>query len=271
MGVTWGSASGWRAARAPRTAPAVLLVAMCVVAVAGCNGDDELASTDAVASQPNTSATVPSVSAVVDSAASATTLSPITAANDGSARTTPPSTVLSATTAAGTTGVASGETTATTAGATDESSADVTAPSQVAPVTLVPGDTIARALDDDVAFGTGVLAAITAVEPIEVTGRAPGERSGPGVAVTVEISNRSDETISLDAVIVDLIGADGASAPPIEPPERVSLGGELMAGESANGQYLFFIPADQRASATITVSYAADVPTALFTGPLPNE
>ncbi len=139
----------------------------------------------------------------------------------------------------------------------------------VAPVP-VPGPTVAGELEEEANFGNGVSASIVEVEAVEVEGRLPGERSGPGVLVTVAVDNDSAETISLDFVIVDLVRRDGASAIPVEMTERVALAGELAAGQSAAGKYQFFIPADQRPSATIIVSYAVGMPTALFTGDLPS-
>lgn len=72
------------------------------------------------------------------------------------------------------------------------------------------------------------------------------------------------------ATTVDLIANTGASAIPVESGVHRRLSGELQPGASAVGRYQYYIPADQRPSATITISYAAGVPTALFTGDLPD-
>lgn len=150
----------------------------------------------------------------------------------------------------------------------DESGDDmITVP---APDVAVPGPTVAVSLEDDVAFGTGISAMIVDVGSVDVVGRLPGERSGPGVTVTVGVTNASSEPISLDLVIVDLIGGDGASAVPIDSMSEDRLVGELGPGQSATGQYQYFIPLDQRQSATIAISYSAEAPTALFTGALPD-
>jgi hypothetical protein len=62
--------------------------------------------------------------------------------------------------------------------------------------------------------------------------------------------------------------ASGAPASPVTDPERTGLAGELPAGASASGVYVFSLPPDRRAGATVGVRYAAPAPTALFTGSL---
>lgn len=134
----------------------------------------------------------------------------------------------------------------------------------------VPGPTVAGPIEEEVDFGTGVTASIVDVEAVEVEARLPGERSGPGVIVTIEVDNGSADAISLDFVTVDLIQRDGASAIPVGLATPSGLEGDLEPGATSTGRYQFFIPVDQRVSATITVNYAADVPTALFSGDLPD-
>ena len=141
----------------------------------------------------------------------------------------------------------------------------------VAPLEVaVPGPTVTAGMDDDAAFGTGISASVVDVESVDIVGRLRGERSGPGVAVTVAVTNASTAPISLDLVIVDLLGSDGASAVPIGSSSEDRLTGELDPGQSATGQYQYFIPPDLRQSATIAISYSADAPTALFMGALPD-
>ena len=144
-----------------------------------------------------------------------------------------------------------------------------TVPPPVAPPP-VPGPTVTSEIDEPADFGTGIIAAVDEITAVEVEGRMPGERSGPGVMVSVRVENQSSASITLDFTTVDLIGLDGTSATPVEMDESIRLEGELEPGASAVGRYHYFIPVEQRASATITISYAAGVPTALFTGALPD-
>ena len=103
-----------------------------------------------------------------------------------------------------------------------------------------------------------------------VTGSLPGEQSGPGIELTIEITNQSQGPIDLNAVTVDLTDAADVSASPIEPPEPIALAGELSVGGSTTGRYQFTLPLEDRDDATVRVSYSADAPTVLFTGNLPD-
>lgn len=157
--------------------------------------------------------------------------------------------------------------------AADESATNVGSPSSgagsdgIGSLPPIPGPTVAAGPDEEAEFGTGVSASLVAVEPVDVEGRLPGERSGPGVVVTLEMSNRSAEEIDLNAVTVDLVRSDGSSAVPVELLDEPGvLRGTLDPGDSATGRYQFFIPFDQRQAAIILVSYAAAAPTALFLG-----
>lgn len=123
-------------------------------------------------------------------------------------------------------------------------------------------------IDEEANFGNGVTASITSTESVEVVGHLPGDRSGPGVVLEVKVANGSPDPIDLTYVVVDLIQGDGTSAIPVDLPDRSRLGGPLDPGASATGWYQFYIPHDQRSSASVRISYAAGTPTALFIGDL---
>jgi hypothetical protein len=123
-------------------------------------------------------------------------------------------------------------------------------------------------LGDVADFGTGVRARIAAVEAVEAEAFLPGEHSGPAVAVTVELSNGSGRVVGLDTVTVDVTDAAGAPASPVTDPARAGLAGDLPSGAAASGVYVFSLPPDRRARATVGVRYAAPAPMALFTGSL---
>jgi hypothetical protein len=140
-------------------------------------------------------------------------------------------------------------------------------PAPVAPPVL--GAALAPVGLGDVAdFGTGVRARIAAVEAVEAEAFLPGEHSGPAVALTVELRNGSGRVVGLDSVTVDVTDAAGVPASPVTDPERAGLAGDLPAGAAASGVYVFSLPADRRAGATVGVRYTAPAPMALFTGSL---
>ena len=159
----------------------------------------------------------------------------------------------------------------------DASSAIVTV--TLPATTIVPGninETVPNAvqqvaapvdIDEPATIAGRVTASITGVRSIETEANVPGETAGPGVAVTIEVRNDSDETIDLNSVVLDLIGADGVSATPIlagtEP-----VGGPLASGAGASGTYVFNIEEALRRDDTLQLNYAADVPVIVFTGDL---
>ncbi len=158
-----------------------------------------------------------------------------------------------------------------TAGDTDGVVTTTTTPATDTDAGQADGGLVADpvALDAPAEFGNGVTARLAAIDSVTVEGGLPGERGGPGVAITVEITNDSAAPIDLDLVLVDLVDAAGASASPITKGAS-PVSGELAVGATASGRYLFTIALEDRADATVRVSYTAEVPTVLFTGSLPG-
>lgn len=130
----------------------------------------------------------------------------------------------------------------------------------VAQTTLAPVPVQSKA-----AFGGGVTAAVTRTRSFTVTGRGPGEVSGPALAVTVEITNGSRRPVSLDAVTVSAAyGAEEASASTSPPAKPIS--GTLAPGRKTTGVYVF-ARAQGRGPVKITVSYSAQRPYVVFVRP----
>ena len=130
-----------------------------------------------------------------------------------------------------------------------------------------PGVTARPVGIDEVAeFGNGVRARLGAIDPIEADGHLPGERSGPAVAVSVEVTNGSSRAINLDTVTVDLTTGDGASVYNVMVPDHRPLAGDLAAGETTSGEYVFTLTREQRADVRVRVKYSADTPTVVFEG-----
>lgn len=117
-------------------------------------------------------------------------------------------------------------------------------------------------------FGNKVSAAIQGRKPVTVKGQLPGETSGPGLALTVKITNGSAKAINLDTVLVDLQKAQGVSADPVLSPPAKPMAGQLAAGESATGTYVFTLADADRRNCTVRVSYTAEAPTVVFAGDL---
>jgi hypothetical protein len=138
---------------------------------------------------------------------------------------------------------------------------DTVPPAEKPVVDPVPIDAVGE-------FGDGVTAQLTAVDDVDVEAFMPGELSGPGVAITIEVTNGSGEPINLDNVTVDLVEPPDVSATLITTHEDTSLRGDLAPGATATGTYEFTIAADARADVSVRVTYAAPKPTVVFEGSL---
>jgi hypothetical protein len=115
-------------------------------------------------------------------------------------------------------------------------------------------------------YGNGVQVTLGAIESITTEAQLPGEIAGPGVKVTVEIVNGSVAGIELGNVIVDLADGAGTPAIPMSANPASPFTGSLAAGKTATGVYVFTVPSSYTNPATITVSYSAEAPVAVFVG-----
>jgi hypothetical protein len=102
--------------------------------------------------------------------------------------------------------------------------------------------------------------------PVVVVAQGPGEVGGPGVAVTLGVTNRSARPLDLDEVTVTAESrgqaAESVTAPPARP-----LGGRLGAGATVRGVYVFVLPGGVRAPLSLEVSLSPELPVATFTLP----
>jgi hypothetical protein len=130
-------------------------------------------------------------------------------------------------------------------------------------------------------FGAGVTARIMSIKAIEYHAVGPGQVSGPGLRLVVQISNGTGKSIDLDNAVVTI--ADARGTPGVEMlitpvtsgddaghpgPGNFSypLRGVLAPGHKASGTYVFTIPAGHRAPVTVNFSYAGGGPVVLFKG-----
>lgn len=246
-------------------AVAAIVIVIVIVATTG-GGDDTTAgeALDVVAS----TAPVPSTSAP-GSSVPATTSS-----TQGAA------TATTAPTAAPTTTAAGDDTTqddATADGADepgDAPSAPTTAPSPGSLVT-VPTGTVAIAdpiPPDEVGdFGTGVTAEIVTIEAVEGIAQLPGEISGPALRVRVRLVNDSGDVVNLSRVLVDVTyGPNRTPGLALGEPGAEPFIGELADGRTAEGVYVFGVPAEERGQVQVYVSYDVDAPILVFEGPAPS-
>jgi hypothetical protein len=132
----------------------------------------------------------------------------------------------------------------------------------------LPSALPAVSLDQPAAVGNGITAVVESLEAIDGTAQGPGNVAGPAMRATVRITNGTAEPVSLDAVAVDLAtGAELVPASPLDDPSGLPFRGTVAPGETAEGVYVFSVPADARAAVTLSVGYQAGAPFLVFTGP----
>lgn len=242
------------------------IVLVVVIAVVAGGGDDDRPDGDALGVVASTapSSTAPSSasgSSPSTSGAPTTTEAAPSATDEPSAddaATTLPSSGVPAETSEGEPGAAT----------------PTTAPSPDSLVT-VPTGTLAIAdpiPPDEVGdFGTGVTAEIVTIEAVEGEARLPGEISGPALRVRVKLTNDTDGTVNLSRVLVDVTsGPDRTPGLALGNPGAEPFNGELAAGRSAEGVYVFGVPVDERGQVQVNVSYDVTAPILVFEGPAPR-
>jgi hypothetical protein len=114
-------------------------------------------------------------------------------------------------------------------------------------------------------FGNGMQARVLSNKSIEVTGNGPGEKSGAGIRLEIELTNNSSSPVDIASTGVNLFY--GAARTPASPASSADIvfSGSLAPNTSARGTYSFLLPGNAGA-VTVEISYSADQPTVAFVG-----
>jgi hypothetical protein len=125
-------------------------------------------------------------------------------------------------------------------------------------------------LESPAAVGNGVVASLTSIEGVQGTANGPGNVAGPAIRVTVHVENGTAAPITLAGAAINMyFGADDTPASPLDDPSARPFGIDMIQpGASADGVYVFSVPADQRDKVTVEVGYEAGAPLLLFSGPV---
>jgi hypothetical protein len=181
----------------------------------------------------------------------------------------------SSTSAAGTPSKSTASATASSAAQAPSSSAPAVAtkPSSSAPGSIystVPTKVIPTnppvSLESTANFGNKVTAKIASSKSINATAHGIGEISGPAAQLTITVTNGTTKAISLANVTVNLQDAKGTPANPVSDPSMKPFSGNLAAGKSATGVYVFTLAKNHSNPVTVSLSYTTDAPVVLFTG-----
>ena len=102
-------------------------------------------------------------------------------------------------------------------------------------------------------FGSGVSAVVNDYRAVNVQASAPGESSGPAIAVTMEVSNESGVDVDLSQLSVTASDSQGLPALPIESEQAAALEGALESGASRTGVYVFRLNEERSPSLLLNV------------------
>jgi hypothetical protein len=122
-------------------------------------------------------------------------------------------------------------------------------------------------LDAEAAVGNGITASLVSLEAVTGSASGPGNIAGPALRVKVRLTNGTSAPVDAALVSVDLThGDDQVPASPLDDPSRVPFSGTLKPGATAEGTYVFTVPANDRDVVTVSVGYQAGAPFMVFTG-----
>ena len=127
-------------------------------------------------------------------------------------------------------------------------------------------------LEEEADFGTEVVAQLTDIVRVDGEGSGPGEGRGPALAVTIQMTNGTGSPIDLDFVVVDIMDAAGDVGQVLFGDARAApFRGPLPPGGTSTGTYVLLLPDPATTGVTVTLSYGAEAPTAVFSGPVPGS
>lgn len=110
---------------------------------------------------------------------------------------------------------------------------------------------------------------LTSIEAVEGEANIPGEVGGPSLRVTVTIDNATSAALDLTSAVVNLYyGADRLPAIDLLEPGKVDFPGNVRAGETASGTFVFLVPVDERDDVTVEFDLSSDSTVLLFAGPV---
>ncbi|WP_435749119.1 hypothetical protein [Microbacterium sp. PMB16] len=122
------------------------------------------------------------------------------------------------------------------------------------------------ALDAPITLSTEMVVSIDKISTTTIKPETPGEFAGPAVVVTVSVVNDSKRAQSIDSAVISLVTDDGDVGVGTTAGPNSPLSGELAAGATAEGTYVFMLDPAKGRSVKISVNYAAGEPVATFAG-----
>lgn len=113
---------------------------------------------------------------------------------------------------------------------------------------------------------SGLEVNLASIKGIQAQATNPGEISGPAIAVTITVHNRTGKPVELDNVVVTATDSANQASSEITGPPASPFTGSVTQGAKANGTYIFRMDAGVRSNVRIVVSVGPQFPDAVFTG-----
>lgn len=103
------------------------------------------------------------------------------------------------------------------------------------------------------AVAKGVRLRVLDVGAVDVRARTPGEISGPGIAITVEIRNSTRRSINVSTIQVNCLDANGVACIPSRAEPARAPRAIVKAGSRATGIFVFTVARSDRNPVRVTV------------------
>lgn len=116
----------------------------------------------------------------------------------------------------------------------------------------------------------GVVVEVTDIEAVKAKAQLPGEVSGPGLLISLRVTNKSAQELDLGAVLVTVLDSDEAPGGEMTTAPNDPMKGSLEPGKTAKGAYLFTVPEKRRSPIVINVTLPTDSPVVVFRGDAPK-
>lgn len=125
---------------------------------------------------------------------------------------------------------------------------------------------VAGQADEAIELPTDVVVSLTGISTTTLEAETPGEYSGPAIVVTVQIVNDSSTAQDVGSAVVSLSAEDGEVGVPTGASPYAPLTGEVAAGGTVEGTYVFMLDPASGRTVTVRVNHSAGEPVAVFTG-----
>jgi len=102
---------------------------------------------------------------------------------------------------------------------------------------------------------------VSKIVPVQGEAQGPGEVSGPGLQVTITVTNKSQMALPMDLALTNLYyGPAATPGGELSGPGASPLAQPIAAGGQASGVYVFAVPADDRRRIRVEFSYTTNAP-----------